>query len=298
MKTMTHSADRMDGHYRRACAFLFLALSITGCMETVTDTSIDIPYVEEIIVQGYLNRGPHADTIWVMRTLPPLGEWTIERAAITDAEAVITVDEARHTLRSLGNGGYVFDGVTKEVGMSFDLRVTVGSKVMTATATIPASTPIESISIDTVVNGCTDGFPPTVRGDQMRLSAGVLVAPNTVYSTSFETAISFASIDTTMRQPGRSRYFYRPEYVGEVYQRVMDRECLDDELPFTIDTIFVRLFTYETSYTRFHQTRRDDDADLLFGPGVDDIEWNVKGDGFGTFFGRAVAYDTLVIDRG
>jgi hypothetical protein len=60
-----------------------------------------------------------------------------------------------------------------------------------------------------------------------------------------------------------------------------------------IDSIFIRLFEYETAYGRFADTRWGNNDDDFFGPSGDEPEWNVSGDGFGWFFGRSVSHDTV-----
>ena len=292
---------------RRALPLLLLLPFLTGCEESLTDTNIVIPYEKELVVQGFLSEGSEVDTIWITRTLPPLERWTIEKAAITDADAVVTVDGVEHRLRHLAKGRYVLEGVTKVSGTSYALRVTADGLTATATATIPTPTEIEDLSADTVIDGCDFSEGPGGPGgvettDAFEITATFRLREKTVYSAFAETIETSTyrnpdgEIDTfSYRSGGYPMFLFRDgaiDYDWTLYQR-----CLYDQGPgytFRIDTVYVRLHTYEPAFTSYYETRwNGDDNDLLFGPSEGGPDWNVEGDGFGWFFGRAVDYDTL-----
>ena len=285
---------------RRLLPFLALLPFLSACEETLTDTNIEIPYEKEIVVQGFLTEGSEVDTIWITRTVPPLEQWTIEKAAITDADAVVTVGGVEHRLRHLAKGRYVLEGVTKVSGTSYALRVTSDGLTVTATAMIPAPTEIEDLSANTVIDGCD--FMETT--DAFEITATFRLREKTVYSAFTETIETLiyrnadGELDTfSFRNGGYPMFLFRDDAVD--YDWTLYQRCLYDQGPgktFRIDTVYVRLHTYEPAFTSYYETRwNGDDNDLLFGPSEGGPDWNVEGDGFGWFFGRAVDYDTLVV---
>ena len=266
----------------------------TSCEEALTDTEVRIPYVEEIVVQGFLTHGSDADTIRVSRTIPPLETWNAERAEVTDADVVISAGGVEHPLRHTEHGRYVLEGMVKEPGGAYELRVTSGDLTVKARATIPGTRPIWDLSIDTIANGCSFGSP-TLSNDFLLISSKLFVERTLVYSIVHVEAVR--RNDSLIEHYELRHWIYEPEdSSGELYT-FSTVFCLDT-MPASslVDSIYSTLHTYEPGFSRFYETRFDGgDIDLTFGGSMEGPHWNVRGDGFGWFFGRRVDYDTLVI---
>lgn len=273
---------------------------LTACEEVLTDTDVVIPYVEELVVQGFLSQGSGADTIWISRALPPLEPWSAARAGVTDADVVITVGGVEHPLRHTVSGQYVIEGVMREAGRAYDLRVTSDELTVTATAMIPGSAPSWDLYSETFIGGCADGDTSSVQLDALQISTRLFIERMLVYSISYEDVIT--RNDTVLDRFKSQPYFlYFPDDPNGEVEIFSTFWCIDTAaVPARgyVDTTFATLYTYEPGFTRYYESRFDgNDDDLLFGPSVEDPDWNVRGDGFGWFFGRRVDYDTLVLVR-
>ena len=284
---------------RRLLPFLALLPFLYACEETLTDTGIDVPYEEELVVQGFLSQGSATDSIWITRTLPPLEPWSIERAAVTDADVVITVDGVEHRLRHTANGHYVTEGMEKISGMLYALRVTSGELMVTATAAIPMASQIRRIRLDTLQDACVSFEDSTAMYSDMHyISANYIVQEKTVYGLTYE-LVETLDDSNSIRTYRNSGLSYIPGGVGLPFDWWFNTECYLDTVwlsRITMDTVSVALYTYEPAFTSYYETRwNGNDDDLLFGPSGEDPDWNVEGDGLGWFFGRAVDYDTLVV---
>ena len=107
-----------------------------GCEETVSGTDIELPYRREVVVQGFLTAG-EVDTIYIFQTLHPLEPWSMEKGAIADADAKVTVDGVERRFVHIGGGRYLPDGWVPEGGKEYRLRVQSGEDVVTAVANVP-----------------------------------------------------------------------------------------------------------------------------------------------------------------
>jgi hypothetical protein len=238
------------------------------------------------------------DTIWVTRTLPPLEPWTAARAAVTDAKVVVTVDGVDHPLRHTAFGQYVLEGVMKEPGRLYELRVTSDELRVTATAMIPESSPVWDLHSETFIGGCKkkDSTSPPV--DLLQISTSLFIERTTVYSIFYEDVVTR---DDTLHERFMSPHYflYFPTDPSEIVEMFSMTWCLDTNTISSsamVDTTYATLYTYEPGFSRYYETRFDGDGDdLLFGQSAEDPDWNVVGDGFGWFFGRRVDYDTLIV---
>ena len=165
---MTNTEQLYPLPVRLTATLLLAGLLFAACEESVTDTSIVLPYVEEIVVQGFLTAGAtEGDTLFITRTLPPLERWTIERAAVSEAEVFVTVDGRRQEMRHIGNGLWIPDSWNVESGRQYNLGVRSGNLEVRSTTLVPADRIVDrTFRLDTVDgngNGCR--IPPGELGE-------------------------------------------------------------------------------------------------------------------------------------
>ena len=284
--------------------FAFVAILVWGgCEETVSGTDIELPYRREVVVQGFLTAG-EVDTIYIFQTLHPLEPWSMEKGAIADADAKVTVDGVERRFVHIGGGRYLPDGWVPEGGKEYRLRVQSGEDVVTAVANVPEVQDRESeVRIDTVPGNCTTYDWET--NEEIIIDLIQLV----VEIEAPESARFFARYDMVQRIPIggdtlsvrsddlRANYY---EYPGNGLARIILMGFCDYQGPGDnrdqfegMDSLYIHLFEFEPAYGRFHDTRWGDNDDDFFGPSGEEPEWNVSGDGFGWFFGRSASHDTL-----
>ena len=272
----------------------------TGCEETLSGTEVEIPYREELVVQGFLTAGEATDTIVIMRTLHPLQKWSIEEAAITDADAVITSEGVEYRLKHIGFGGYVTENMPPQIGKSYHLRVDWKTLHVEGTATIPRSPEILSISFDTINNGCSYYYGPDEQESVDRFRILAEYVPHGANLSSGRTEISYSYSGGTFREGSWGNFFSKTDSSGGTHKVEVYERCLFDEREYNyydrIDTIFLTMTEYESAFTDYFNTRYNgSDDDLFFGSDGGQPVWNIKGDGFGWFFGRAMGEDTFVM---
>ena len=284
---------------------LFLGtLVLWGCEESVTDTSIVLPYERELVVQGFLTAGDSRDSIWVTQTLPPLERWTIERAAVTDARVVALSKDQELPLKHVANGFYVPDGWTPEAGESYELRVESDGLEVRGVARVPVSLGGErTYGVDTAVAGCYNpalDYWNEYRGDPIDEEQLVLLIDDGAdieYSVGFEIV---RTVEGSRGGPQVQRYtdeVWRKRRVDGLFRAILRTECInpsstDRSTVRDFDSLFVRIVEHEPGYSDYYRSRWAD-GDDFFGPSGEEPEWNVRGDGFGWFFGRAILRDTI-----
>ncbi|MCB0714233.1 MAG: DUF4249 family protein [Ignavibacteriae bacterium] len=282
-----------------ACGIFAIASGIfwMGCEETLSGTQVEIPYREEIVVQGYLTADGEADTLSIMRTLPPLEKWSSSAARITDASAVVISDGVEYPMKHIGSGKYVAEELRVAIGKSYQLRVDWKNLSVTATATIPREPEIIRVYIDTVKNGCDYYFDEDERQQTDALNFMVEYLPHGISLNNARFEMSYRFDTLQYRDGSYGYYFYDIDSSGTTNKAVLYNICLyEEDFRQKIDTLFVYMTEYEEAYTAYFNTRYSGDDDLFFGsPGQQPV-WNVKGDGFGWFFGRSIGADTLVVE--
>ena len=125
---------------------LLTSISIfTACEKNVT---VDIPMVESaIVVEGYIEAGKNPYVI-LSNTLPFFGTvntLNLEQYTIKGATVTITNGSRVDTLKDYFNVGVYFTtALTGEAGKSYDLRILVNGKVLTASTYIPQPLHLDS----------------------------------------------------------------------------------------------------------------------------------------------------------
>lgn len=272
---------------------------LTGCEETLSGTDFELPYREELIVQGFLTADGSTDTIRITRTLPPLDKWTIEKGAVTDAVAVISSEGVDYPLTHIEKGKYIARGLNPTIGKSYTINVTWKNLKLTGTATIPQAPENPRIFLDTLEGGCDyysiDG--ESVKADMIRLILEYVPHGANMNSARVSLSYSYQGVPQ-FRDVGFDYFFYDIDSSGGTNQAMVYERCYfsDNQFEQKLDTIFLDFTEYEAKFRNFYETRWNGSGDdLFFGPSGDHPDWNITGDGFGWFFGRSVIQDTTVL---
>lgn len=284
---------------RHGLAGILLVVSLFGivlggCEETLTDSDVDLPYVEEIFVQGRMTVGEPVEELLITRTLPPLESWTPEKAAIPDAVGFIRVDGTEHPLRYTGKGRYTVDDMIPEAGKTYELVVRWKDYEVTAITSAPAPGSIDSIvAEDYYQDYCGDGW------NSVQIVAQITPHTPAAYRIGYEQYMTYDR-DTEVY-----RWFtYDVETSADTSQDGKLRmdiislcEPDDPGIDFGTDSLAVVLHTYDEKFYTFFKTywEGSDDDNPFANPGSEQPEWNVTGDGFGHFFARSVTKKSIVL---
>ncbi len=273
----------------------------SGCEETLSGADVKLPYREELVVQGFLTADGTSDTLLIQRTLPPLEKWSLAKAAVTDATASITVDGTEYPLTHVGTGQYHAVGLRPEVGKTYLLNVRWKNLSVEGRATIPPGPELIGLTMDTVEGGCNYYYGNDEEEflvDEMRIRLAYVQRGAGLYSARLGLSYSYNG-GPPYREEGFSYFLHDIDSSGSTSQATVYSRCLFQEDPgdLEIDTFFVGMTAYEEAFTSYFDTRYNgSDDDLFFGPSGGQPIWNVKGNGFGWFFGRTMREDTIVAE--
>jgi hypothetical protein len=110
---------------------LTIIVLLSGCEQTVENP--ELPYKEQLVIRAVLEAGKPVDNIEITRTLPLLESYSIDKALVKDANAVIKVGDTTYTLIFDNySEKYKCESLIPEVGKKYFLEVK--SKNITATA--------------------------------------------------------------------------------------------------------------------------------------------------------------------
>lgn len=276
-------------------------IGVAGCEETLSGTDVELPYREELIVQGFLTADDGTDTILITRTLHPLEKWSIDKAAVTDATVSVTGEGTAHPLEHVGNGRYVILGLRPVAGRRYTLNVAWKNLKVTATAFVPATPEVLDLYLDTIKGGCDYYFEEEDPYRAHEVRAIVEYVPHEANMNSAQLGISYSYNGTErFTERGYNDFVYQIISTGTTNRAVVNQRCYSDSDPYVydVDTLHLRFFEYEASFRDFYETRwNGHDDDLFFGPSGVQPLWNVTGDGFGWFFGRSAASHTTVLKK-
>ena len=270
----------------------FLATFITGCETSVTDTKIVLPHNEELVLQSLMEAGKPVETILVMRTLPPLQIWSLAEAIVPDAMGTIRSGEQTWSLKYTDSGLYTVEGFIPEPGKSYQIEVQWKNLSVTATTTIPEPPVIDSIVVERRPGSCF--FDPDVPDTATFVTAFPHPEPNVVYRAA---SYGRSNFDDALYLLQPSYDVYRgseADSTGKLGIQTLER-CYGPE-PGNLDTILVHVIGYEPAFYDYYNTKDNGSDDGPFGGDPTAIKWNVSGDGFGFFFGYALARQQVILE--
>lgn len=282
----------MSASLRSVClAVVAAATLLAGCETSVTDTTITLPYQEELVVQGMITAGRPVENILVTRTLPPLQVWSIDAAELKDADVVVRSGDRTWQLEYVSYGRYAAEDLVPEEGETYVIEARWKDLTVSGTTYVPVTPTIDSIVLRYRTGEC---FGPT----DTALVVVAYPAPKegVVYRT-----LSYAYVgdgrDTTLYllQPGYRVYRTKDtDGNGRLSIEALTRCYFLDEERTEIDTVFVDVEGYEPAFYDYYTTKDNNDGGPFEGDPAA-VTWNVSGDGFGYFFGRAIARQRVIL---
>ena len=247
-----------------------LIILLISCEQTVKDP--DLPYVEKLVIESIFTEGEIIDSIIITRTLPPLGEYSFEKALVTDAEGYIEIDGEKHELEF--NKNQYDSDLTAKVGKKYKLAVRWKNLKAYATTFVPPK-----VTIDTAVHRFVEN-----EWDEntytFHLNAVIHPIDNTCYSGKSERHFFYDVRNNTHKNnSGRILVpFFRHDYI------------ISDTTQFKLhDPVKGLIYSFDESFYDYFNTRDfGNEEGTIFGISGRNVEWNVKGDGLGLFMGYNV----------
>lgn len=263
-----------------------IAILNISCEQTVTN--VELPYVEQLVIDCIMDSGDLVDSVIITKTLPPLAKWEIEKTIVTDAKVTISDGTKIYEL-NYQNNFYNSKDLIAESGKTYYLTVEWKGKKATATTFVPY--PIEIPEIKWDVREASDFW-----GQWYEVTPYALVKPtkNVVYNSGYI---------TTYHSGGYPTYFYiaretdinadgliKIDFFNGYYTENADINYIKQYFK---DYVFV-LHSYDKQFYQFFITRYNGQSgDEIFGGNSNNIQWNIKGDGIGLFIGRATTYKKI-----
>jgi len=120
-----------------------ITILLTSCLQTVENP--ELPYKEQLVVRCVLEAGRKLEGVEITKTLPPLENYTYEKALISDAKVIVKTDDLIDTLFfDAPTQRYNSRNLVPQSGKKYTLSVISKNMIATATTFIP-----EPVDIDT-----------------------------------------------------------------------------------------------------------------------------------------------------
>lgn len=260
-----------------------LVILLNSCTETID--SVDLPYTEKLVVRAILEAGKPINNISIIKTLPALDSFDINKAAITNADAFILVDNQSYKLVHLGSGIYSAENLTAESGKKYEFKLNWNGKSCSATTTVPY--PIEILEITKlapVKNKRKNDWTVGLSG-KIKIPAGVAVVGGFQYvdSLGIKETINRYTAKVFREQDSSSKGFLR---ITMFSAQVTDT----NNVIYDYDTykLYNTIESYDIQFYDYFKTRSNGETIAsTFGFTSSDVTWNIKGDGLGLFLGVA-----------
>jgi hypothetical protein len=274
---------------------------LDACSNTVDASKLEFPYEEKIAIGGFLFAGDSVETILLSATTPILDS---SKAKVLDGvEAVIRVDGRAYPLalqRTQTSTGkmtpsffsqlqqqkvlYRPAGLVGIAGKTYTIEVKWNGKTAQATTTIPMPLEPDSVAIFT---------------DEKRISltARAIIRPraNETYS------MIHTHVGTSRNRPLTVISPYSP--LGRLQEAQADGKLtlssaiptfdrFSEGLTWLYDSLdsfqsHATVYAYDGQYWDYYQSQQQKNrtADIVAITAGSNLQWNVKGDGYGLFIG-------------
>ena len=271
-----------------------LALVVAGCENVVP--ADDLPYVDHIVIRGFLVAGRPIDSIAISHTLPLSAAYDPSKAAIPDAQVTLTVDDRSIPLSYVGSG-YFSDPASDTIrsGKRYTIDVNwngLHARSTTVVPGTPAVTPAPlSWRYDTSFFEYEPGYIDTLI--QLEASTDLEVLPHSddAYGILYDSVRSIDSEGRTSLDEGSYGYIEDLQS-GDTASTVQLLQSFGLDPSDTIFYFYDDVAAFDIAYYNFITTYNSEaNNGDPFGTGGANPEWNVSGDGIGIFIGEA---DTLV----
>jgi len=272
-------------------SFIASTMLIAGCESLSTPT--DLPYDELLVVRGVLTAGQVIDSIQIERTLPLTAQLTgnarnhDSASFLPNATIKLSFEGREVGMRYKGNGYFTSDSIVAQPGVTYSLDASADGKHAYAHTIMPHYVIFDTlaIQIDTSAG----------RNPSMLISMDFHhdpYVPYTYYTTTTDslgrpgqfTSLWGCQLDTSIKQATTSRI-----WSGYIFTK-MDSSTIHNLLSKTT----LGVITFDRAYYDYFQSSHfgfySNGSDILFSTSAhnSNVVWNVHGDGFGMFVGRAI----------
>ncbi len=261
----------------------FISLTLLSCEQTVTN--IELPYLEQLVVNCVLQNGDVVDSLRLERTLPLLEKYDEDKALVKDAKVEISDGENNYTLY-YQNGFYKNDSLIATSGKKYSLKIEWKGKKATANTFVP--NPVEIPELNYTIEKSSDTW-----ADWYNLKVYCLIKPtkNVVYNSgwgsSYHGSQSYSFYNILREIDTDAQGYCKVNFLDISFMEKIDSTNIKK---FLKDYLFI-LYSYDVQFYQFYITSNNGrSGDEIFGGNSNNIIWNVKGDGIGLFIGRAVTF--------
>lgn len=257
-----------------AYILIFVIFFIIGCEVELTDT--ELPYNKQLVVSSYIRQGNDSVQVRVTKTLPPLENYSLEKAKIEDAEVIIDQNGKEYKCKYIENGLYrTFIPGDVQEGDIYDLEVKWNNKIVTSSTFIPGKVEIT-------------GFDYTINNDDYfsrELTGYVTFKPNRreVYSSNndpWQHLDVYYDLEKDIKK--HDQVNSDNELKLKFYNTYIDR---NEDPEKVLESLKVAIGGYDEAVYDYLAHRNEYNDDFLFSTAGTNIKWNVKGDGIGIFTG-------------
>lgn len=268
-------------------SFLAISLLLSSCEQTVT--GVELPYKEQLVISCILENGKPLSGVSVEKTLPPLENYSKEKAMVSDAEIKIS-DGQQDFFLSYRDGFYYSNELIPQSGKTYTLTAKWKNKRATATTTVPVAPTLgDPVYITKEVHYLWGG--PSV---EVYCTFRIEPEENSAYIGGilggFMPQIHYS--DRIYRYQDKDEagniypVFYFDYYPKEDFDLQYIKNIMKNRT--TVVSAFDKQF-YNYYVTRWN----GESSDAIFGSSGLNVQWNIKGDGIGLFIGRADATKKL-----
>lgn len=270
---------------------LLVLLPLAGCENTAGNADLDT-YIESLMLQGYIDAEKPV-RVQVTRTIPPLEKWSIERAALDDAEVVVEVDGERHTLQHEGKGIYTDPGLVAVSEKEYRVIVRWQEKEATVTTLVPSPVTIGKV-VRTEVPSLDYCFE---NGTTVLYQATIQPRPANVYRPRTDLLTNRRAFSTFGYSSARLGSFIgqtRDTNQEGLLELNIGEYCLEGSPDAGNDTLVTALYIYDEPFYDFYLTSNNGAVrDDVLESASTEVAWNVEGEGIGYVIGRVVVRDTI-----
>lgn len=254
---------------------LLMGLGLSSCEEEVT--GITLPYREQLVIRAVLEAGEKIGNIRVERTIPPLENYTVEKALVKDAVLIIDDGEQLDTLTY--KNGYYNSKLTAQSGKLYKLYAIWKNLKAYGETIVPEQVGFDEVFVEFQKEA-------TIFEDYYRASVYTYITPVEKYvytaGISFDNIIygNYDEIFTYSRRTPDNRLKIIFTYIGGNDSLQVKKEL--NNYKFVI-------LSYDKQYYDYFITRNNGNSDDdIFGNTGSNVRWNIRGDGIGMFIGRNI----------
>ncbi len=262
---------------------LIIGFGLSSCEEEVT--GVTLPYREQLVIRAVLQAGEKIKDIRVERTIPPLENYTVEKALVKDAVLIIDDGEQSDTLTY--KNGYYHSKLTAQAGKQYKLFAHWKQHKAYGQTIIPEPANFDEVFIDFRKDS-------TYFENYYFASVYTYITPNENYvytaGAANENIIygNYEEIFTFLKRTPDNKLKIYFTYTG-------GNDTL--QIKKGLNNYKFVIMSYDKQYYDYFITRYNGNSDDdIFGNVGSNVRWNIKGDGIGMFIGRNIVVKKATIN--